>query len=262
MIVKGFYCRICNSDDLNKGSYPNLHYNNKVFEYYKCKTCNSYNIYPSPNDEDLSIIYKEDQSYLKKIKGNLNFNFNYPFGDYQGYQIHFLNEIKDQLQNKTLLDFACGSGFYMKYAQQFGAKTIGVEFGIDFIKLLNEKTGLEILSFENALQKYENKPFDFIHLGHVLEHLVNPALTMETLKKLAHKDTVFIIDGPLEKNACLSRWYVDFGSKIKGKKYIELAPQHLTLTNKESQLLFFERVGLKKEQYTIVEQFFPLPSSL
>ena len=254
-------CRICHSVSFQKGSYPDIHFNNKVFSYYECRHCKTYNVCPSPDQEDLIKIYgAEDHSYLESIKHKLEYEFNFPFAHYHGYQIKFLNQIRTELKNKTLLDFACGSGFYLKYAEQLGAKVVGIEFDEDFVYLLKEKTDFELYTLEKALVEYENKPFDYIHLGHVLEHLVDPLSLINQLKKLAHNETVFIIDGPLEKNSCLSRFYVDLGSIIKGKEFNTFAPQHLSLTTQKSQLLFFEKLGLKKEKYIVVEQYFPLPS--
>ena len=263
MIENKLICKICGSDALIKGNYPDIHFNSKFFSYYNCKSCSSYNVFPNPTSEDFEKIYGvKDHYYLEEVKDTLTYNFNYPFAHHQGFQIKFLNQIKTKLKGKSLLDFACGSGFYLKYAEQLGAKVVGVEFDENFVKLLREKTDLELYTLENVLKVYNNKPFDYIHLGHILEHLVDPISTMEALKKLAHKDTVFIIDGPLEKNACLSRFYIDIGSRIKGKKFNEFAPQHLTITTQKSQLLFFEKIGLQTEKYIVVEQYFPLPSSL
>ena len=262
MIENKFICRICGSAILIKGKYPDIHFNNKVFSYYHCKSCGSYNVFPSPTKEDFEKIYGEDDhTYLKNTKDKIVYNFNYPFAHHQGFEIKFLNQIKHDLKDKTVLDFACGSGFYLKYAEQHGARVVGVEFDDNFVELLREKSDLELYTLEKALGIFHDKPFDYIHLGHVLEHLVDPTSIMETLKTLAHKDTIFIIDGPLEKNFCLSRFYIDWGSRIKGKKFNEFAPQHLTLTTQKSQLQFFEDMGLQTETYIVVEQYFPLPAT-
>lgn len=262
MIENKFICRICSSSNLIRGKYPDIHFNNKVFVYYACIKCKSYNVFPNPTIDDFKKIYgEEDHTYLKEVKEKLTYDFNFPFAHHQGIQIKFLNQIKNDLRGKTLLDFACGSGFYLKYAEQFGAKVVGIEFDESFVELLKQKTDLELYTLEKALKTFHDKPFDYIHLGHILEHLVDPTLIIEELKKLAHKNTVFIMDGPLEKNACLSRFYIDWGSRVKGKKFNEFAPQHLTLTTQKSQLQFFKEMGLQTEKYIIVEQYFPLPSS-
>lgn len=223
----------------------------------------SFNVFPTPNQNDFDEMYGEnDHTYLKEVKDKLTYDYNYPFAHHQGYQIQFLDQIKSDLKGKTLLDYACGSGFYMMYAQNLGAKVTGVEFDKKFVELLKEKTDFNLYTFDELIKNFSTEKFDYIHLGHVLEHLPDPTATIESLKQFAHKDTVFIIDGPLEQNSCLHRTYVDFGSKLKGKKYREAIPQHLTLTTQKSQLLFFEQAGLKKEKYIVTEQYFPLPDRL
>ena len=256
-------CRVCGVNRLAPSYYPDAHFNGKIFKYLNCQECQSFNVCPTPDDDDFSKMYgEEDHSYLKDVKGKLQYDFNYPFADHQGYQVQFLKQIKEELKNKTLLDYGCGSGFYMKYAEYCGAIVSGVEFDEKFVKLLREKTDFDIYTFSDLKSKLEKKTFDFIHLGHVLEHLPEPAKLMEELKNFAHENTVFIIDGPLERNACLHRLYVDLGSKLKRKKYRDAIPQHLTLTTQKSQLLFFQQLGLEKGKYIVTEVYFPLPSKI
>lgn len=256
-------CRICNGKGLGESYYPEVHFNDKIFKYYRCDDCSSFNVFPTPEDEDFTEMYGEnDHTYLKDVEDKLHYDFNYEFANHQGFQIQFLAQIKNELKGCSLLDYGCGSGFYMKYAQNYGANVAGVEFDVEFVNLLKTKTDLAIYTFDDLINNYKGKTFDFIHVGHVLEHLPNPHETFNQLKKFAHKNTVFLIDGPLERNFCLHRLYVDLGSKFKAKKYREAVPQHLTLTTQKSQLRFFQEANLKKEKYLVVEQYFPLPSKL
>ena len=153
-----FYkCRVCGSNRLEKTFYPDIFFNNKLFKYYKCKECNSYNVFPSPNADDFKKIYGEnDHFYLKKIK-KIKYNYNYSFAHHQAYQINFLKKIKHDLKNKFLLDYGCGSGFYVNYANQLGAKAVGVEFDDKFVNLLREKTnGIEVFTFEEFKENFVN----------------------------------------------------------------------------------------------------------
>lgn len=258
-----YTCRICLSSSFDNTAYPDLRFNKKVFTYNCCKKCKSFNVFPNPSEEDLSLIYGEDDhSYLKNDDEKLTYTYDFPFAHYHKFQIDFLNEIKKDLKGKSLLDFACGSGFYLNYAKSLGADVVGIEFDASFVELLNKKTDLNIFTLEQALTKFENSPFDYIHLGHVLEHLSNPHQIINTLKKISHANTIFVVDGPLEKNPCLSRFYIDFGSRILNREYKEMPPQHLTLTNYKSQLLFFSELGIKPLRYAVVEQYFPLPNKI
>lgn len=254
-------CRICSSKHNKKYFYPNVIFNNKVFTYYKCSNCKSVSIFPTPSNEDFSKMYGEnDHTYLKDLKGELQYNFNYPFANHQGYQIYFLRKLKSELNNKTLLDYGCGSGYYMKYAENCGAQVVGIEFGKDFCKILSNKSKMQILTIDEFEIKFKNEKFDFIHLGHILEHLPVPSAFIKWLKTYAHSDTTLLIDGPLDKNFCLSRLYLDIGSRIKSKKSIELSPQHLSLTTRKSQFDFFVKNNLNPISYKVVEQYHPLPN--
>jgi SAM-dependent methyltransferase len=260
-IKEKYKCRICGKKIFSNAHYPEIHFNNKVFKYYKCVNCKSYNVFPTPNSNDFSKMYGEiDHSYLKNLKSKLSYNFDFPFANHQAYQIKYLKKNSEELKGKLLLDYGCGSGFYMKYSEKLGAKTVGIEFDEKFVEILKDKTDLEIYTFSKFSNKYKNIKFDFIHLGHILEHLPNPNELVLLLYNFATNETVFLIDGPLERNFCLSRVYVDLGSFIKNKKQNEISPQHLSLTNKKSQILFFSDLGLIKDKYYITEQYFPLPN--
>ena len=254
-------CRICGHNNQSEAFYPDILFNSKYFKYYKCNNCKSFNVYPTPNQEDFDLMYGEnDHEYLKEIEGKLNYNFNYPYGDHQGFQIKFLKQIASKLENKSLLDYGCGSGFYMKFAEKLGAHTIGIEFDSKFVKLLKEKTDLDLYTFNIFKENFKDRKFDFIHIGHVFEHLDQPKDLLQELFKYAHKDTVFLIDGPLERNSCIARWYIDLGSKIKARKFKAFPPQHISFSTAKSQLLFFDNSGLEKEAYFVKEQFYPLPN--
>jgi len=258
MTNKEIKCLICESAEMYNYYYPNVHYNDKVFTYLECNTCKSAQINPMPEESDYKKMYgTNDHKYLSNLEGNekINFSKKMPTYNHQKQQIDFFNYYNYKKSKKTLLDFGCGSGFYINHAQNKGLKCTGIEFNKEFATLMKNKTGFNICTIDQI----ENEKFDIIHLGHVLEHMENPYETILELKKYAHSETIFIIDGPLEKNKCLSRFFIKIVSLIKNKKFNTYAPQHLTFTNYQSQLLFFERCKFEKINYSVKEQMFPFP---
>lgn len=259
-------CLICGGKAFGPYYYPPNIFNNKTFTYHECTTCSSAQISPLPDDDDMKKMYgTSDHSYLLSLKDGeaLQYNFNYPKYNHQGFQLHFFKNYNYKQYGNTLLDIGCGSGYYMSYAKTFGFTCFGIEFDTEFAKLLRLKTTLDIYSFEEFSQKFpEGKKFDIIHLGHVLEHSINPKHFMDSLRSFAHDKTVFVIDGPLEKNKCLSRFVIMCGSLLRKKESNTYHPQHITFTNFDSQRIFFEKAGFTKINYAIAEQMFPFPSSL
>lgn len=242
--------------------YPPNHFNGKVFSYYRCKSCDSLVVSPLPAKEDMDRIYGvSDHSYLLKLKEGepLQFDLQYPFGHYQRYEAEFLKEALPLLNGKKLLDYGCGSGHYLAYARSLGLDATGVEYNLEFCELLRSKNGLPIYSHEEFEAKFKNETFDVIHFGHVLEHLPDPYDAVLRMRKYAHSETLFIIDGPLENNTYFTHFVIGAVSRIKSKTHNEYAPQHLSFTTYKSQLMFFERLGMKTIRYKAAGQFWPLP---
>lgn len=256
-------CPLCDSGISKSYFYPPTTFNNKVFHYYECQNCGCSFVNPFPDKNDFDLIYGEDDhAYLKKLgEDEMHiYNFDIPPYNHQRFQIDFFSKYKYWEKAGSLLDIGCGSGFYMKSAMRSGIHATGIEYNENFTKLLRKKTGLSIFSFNEFEKNNDGKKFDLIHFGHILEHLIRPEDMLNWAKKYAHENTLIIVDGPLEKNKCLSQMVISTGSKIKKNKMNYYAPQHISFTDHRSQLRFFEKCGLEKVNYQITEQLFPLPS--
>jgi len=245
--------------------YPPNRFNNKMFYYFCCEDCRSVSIHPVPSRDDMNQIYGvNDHSYLKSVPEGkkIEFNFNYPRYNHRKIQIDLFNDHIPHIKGKSIVDYATGSGAYLAFAKSKGFECIGIEYNREFAGILREKTGLDILPIEDFEKKYYSGKFDVIHFGHILEHLENPKELLDWAKNYSHDNTAVIIDGHLENNFCISWFVIKIISKLKGKKYNEYAPQHITFTNYRSQLAFFENSGLKTIKYKVLEQSFPLPETI
>ncbi|MFN7014033.1 MAG: class I SAM-dependent methyltransferase [Bacteroidia bacterium] len=254
---KKINCIIC-SGNAYKHYYPDIFFNNKHFNYYQCVNCKTIQIHPLPSEEDFNMMYGlADHTYLSKTE-KITYTQISNKKNHQNLQLYFFDKYKYYKNAKTLLDYGCGSGFYIHHAKKYNLECTGVEFNKEFSRIVAQKSGYNIVSIDDIGEQ----TFDLIHVGHVLEHLTNPYEIIEQLKKFAHKNTLFIFDGPLENNACLSRYIIKLGSKIKQKKQNSIDPQHITLTNYNSQLLFFNNCMLNKINYEVCEVNFPLPDKI
>lgn len=207
-------------------------------------------------------MYGEDDHHYLKLLGENEMHihrFDLPLYNHQKYQLEFFNRYDYPKNAHSLLDVGCGSGFYMSWAKRAGIEATGIEFNQNFAALLRKKTGLDIWSFEEFENRFNGKKFDLVHFGHILEHLENPGDFITTMRKWCHNETLIIVDGPLERNACFSRTIITLGSKIKKRKMNFYAPQHLSFTDATSQLRFFENNRLETVHFTVAEQMFPFP---
>jgi len=256
------YCIVCKSPEIKPHYYPHNIFNNKKFDYFHCLNCDSISIYPIPSKEDFDIIYGEnDYKELFSLVSDekLAYNYKYPKYSYQRYQLKYFDEAIKYVKGKRMLDYGCGSGYYMNYAKHKGFECYGIEFNREFAELISVKSGFKVVSIEDADSEFGNIKFDVIHFGHILEHLPDPAAALKWTYKYTHKETVFIIDGPLEANKCLSRILINLSAYLHRYSVRTYVPQHLSFTTYHSQLKFFESLNLRTIKYECREQYWPLP---
>ena len=244
--------------------YPPNKFNNVTYNYYKCLQCNSLSIFPFPDKASLKLMYNEDfhpyiDNFNKTEIATIN---NYRKNTSQRIQLDFIKELKQKTSGKKMLDFGCGGGIYMAVAETLGFETTGIEFDSDFTSYIRQKTKMNIFSFSEFEQQFTNQTFDIIHFGHNLEHLENPYAIFEQLKKYTHANTLYVVDGPIENNNCLSRKIIDFVSILQKRKFNTNPPYHLSFTNYESQYLFFKKLNMKTLKYVAKEQYWPLPEKM
>lgn len=142
----------------------------KLSDYYKSEN------YISHSDAKKSLLDKIYQSVKK-------YNISYKFSklNYKG-------------EKKTLLDFGCGTGDFLKYAQTKGLDVYGIEPNPDALKLAQKKVGKENAGSSNL--KDLDMTFDYITLWHVLEHLPNLYEFIGELKSKLKPDGKILIAVP------------------------------------------------------------------
>lgn len=99
---------------------------------------------------------------------------------------------------KSLLDFGCGTGDFLKYAQNKGLNVYGIEPNQDALKLAQKKVGDEKVS--SSKLKDLDMTFDYITLWHVLEHIPNLYEFITELKTKLKPDGKILIAVPNHKS--------------------------------------------------------------
>nr|WP_321266218.1 class I SAM-dependent methyltransferase [uncultured Sulfurimonas sp.] len=100
----------------------------------------------------------------------------------------------------NILEIGAGAGDTLLYAKEHGfAKNI---YGVELCKIENSNQGNKIFSnfiignIETMDLPFENSQFDVIICGDVLEHLINPSKTLESLKKYLKPNGALIASIP------------------------------------------------------------------
>lgn len=196
-----------------------------------------YQIDPPPTDEELSAYY--EQQYFQNGLGGYELSYTEAELEYNqniiGDTYSIIEEIQGKNTQKTLLDVGCGEGWTLEYFHKSGWDVLGVDFGDFAIKKYHphlEKNLIVGDIYEN-LQKLasQKRSFSAIVLDNVLEHVKDPIGLLELIKKVANKETVFVIKVP--NDFSLLQTYLLENNLIE-KQYWVAYPDHLAYFTKDS----------------------------
>ena len=158
-----------------------------------------------------------------------------------------LNQFRNFIKNKIVLDFGCGNGDFLYKSQNILKKGIGIDLGFAGKKHSDNKK-INFLKKINQVNDLDFK-FDSIFLFHVFEHLENPIEVLTQLQSKLKKNGNLIIEVPHANNLLLK--------KLAIKSFINftLWSEHLILHTKKSLKCFLEKAGFKKNRIFFYQRY-------
>lgn len=131
-------------------------------------------------------------------------------------------------------------------------KTAGELYGFDF-----DQEGLDILAktgaknlFQADLQKLEdvnlNETFDVIIAGEMIEHLSNPGLFLQGIRRFMNEESVLIIT---TINAYCALRFLQYGLRGKGGQNEPVHPDHVSYYSYKTLKLTLERNKLNLKDF-------------
>ena len=218
-------CPFCESE--NTKSYLKLKdyfLSQEDFEIVECDNCKLLFTTPRPDKSVIGNYYKSEDylSHNEHKKGLVPWIYN------QVKRVNIRNKYKiagKGLTNATFLDFGCGVGDFLHYAQQKGCDIMGCDMSEDARRFASEKLGKTVVTPEEIFA-LPHSTFDVITMWHVLEHIDNLHFQTEQLHRLLKDDGRLVIAVPNYKSYD-AQYYKD-----KWAAYD--VPRHLNHFHKES----------------------------
>jgi len=172
-------CPVCQHKEFDKHIICKDHLvTGTSFTIVKCKNCDFLFTNPRPDKKQLASYYKSDQYISHTDKSNNLLNTVYKI-----VRLFTLRRkeklIHSLVHSKTLLDYGCGTGDFIKVCQDKKWEVYGYELDGEAALIAGNKTGIQIFNDLDQLNKLQS--ISIITLWHVLEHVVD---LNETLKKL------------------------------------------------------------------------------
>lgn len=135
-----------------------------------------------------------------------------------------------------VLDYGCGSGAYLKSLKQLGYDVTGVDFDAHSIAL-SRASGLRAFALDELPREEWHGRFDAITLGHVIEHVHDPASLLADLRGWLAEGGMVFIEAPNAQATGLDL----FGKYWRGLE----APRHLAIPTIAGLEAILARAGLQ-----------------
>ncbi|WP_317195923.1 class I SAM-dependent methyltransferase [Litoribacter ruber] len=211
-------CPLCKSGHFNNTLIVKDHsVSQESFTICKCKKCELLFTNPRPDVKSIQKYY-ESEDYISHNDSATNLT-NLIYKLVRSYTLRQKVSWINRFSNKKgrVLDFGCGTGYFLNKAKEDGWETIGLEPNPTAAKIAKDRNGLTVYSDREDLQI--EKKFDVITLFHVLEHVHDLQETMEVLLDKLKKRGVLLLAVPN---------YSSWDSKEYGENWAALdVPRHL-----------------------------------
>lgn len=151
--------------------------------------------YPQPSAENLPYYY-DSEDYISHTDSKRDwFEKGYHFIKQIALKrkLKLINQLASEERN--LLDFGCGTGDFLKIAQDNGWNVYGVEPNLEARAIANVKTNVSVFD-TNATSEFKKEQFNVITLWHVLEHLPKFEAHIEVLQSLLKPNGRLVIAVP------------------------------------------------------------------
>lgn len=206
----------------------------KTFELHLNEQYDMLETKPAPTPNELPEYYKSED-YISHTDSKRNL-LEIVYHQVRSIALKRKLNLINKLANKgNLLDIGCGTGDFIKTAQQNGWNITGIEPDEQARAIANNKTNNAVYNLEK-LTELPEKTYDIITLWHVLEHLPNLKEHIQLFKKLLKPDGTLIIAVPNYKSYD-AHYYKEFWAAYD-------VPRHLWHFSKKAIALLFSEFDM------------------
>ncbi|MFY9656540.1 MAG: methyltransferase domain-containing protein, partial [Methylocystis sp.] len=208
-------------------------FNGVNFDYWRCQACSGVFVDPIPDTETFAKMYAKSAYH----------DVHYVECESPHYRESAALLTKFLPAGASVLDYGCGLGLFLRALDEQGFSATGVEFDREAAEMAAKVSRCPAYALEELAERQAEASLDALHLGDVLEHLGDPAKTLDALLSLVKPGGLLFVEGPLENNSSPVYWSARFAGAMK--RFLKRgfvgsgAPTHLLRVDGAQQQAFF-----------------------
>jgi SAM-dependent methyltransferase len=205
--------------------------------YKQCPICSAMFVANEFSSSDLAKEYSESYYEADSFDGKGRKGYPSYLKAQESLRDSFLQKlrvVREQKPSGKLLDAGAAYGSFLQLASEH-YKCVGLELSEYAAEMASSefKMDVRVGSIERA--PFPDEEFDVIVMWDIIEHLPNPLLALQEVRRMLKKGGVCLIS-----TDDVSNWFV----KLLGRKWWGIAPPlHLCHFSKKGMQFVFERVG-------------------
>lgn len=189
------HCNLCNSHEFELVK-DELRDDKTKFKVYKCNSCGHIQLLPRPKKEEDRKFYNgnlQDKSRGKeidyeKLRGNNMFD--------TSRHVKLIQELCTDFSS-SIVDVGSGYGFFVNELHRAGYKNvIGVEISEERRKIAQRNSLVTFIDYDVNMPDKDIRKYNIVTLFHTLEHMADPVVFLQNIKKLINQDGIFICEVP------------------------------------------------------------------
>lgn len=201
------------------------------YQLFQCERCGA--VSPNIEKENIESVYNSND-YYERIMREVHKQYEYrkeQFG--KNRYDYVINRLGLTSSKVKVLDVGCGTGYFLSVLKDNNVSCKGLEVTPHLVKYCQDR-GLNVGL--NKLSEEPDEEYDVITLFDVLEHLSNPALIMNTVRRKLKKGGHCVVFTPNIDSV---------GFELMQAKQNTLSPfEHLCFLNDESLVYLSTKANL------------------
>lgn len=160
-----------------------------------CADCGVSFMFPLPGSGDIGSVYEEAYFHAYTEQGiAMPAEAELPPERY----LRRLVAVQQRSGAGSLLEIGPGSGAFLNYARNAGWRVTGLEASQYASQKAAARYGLDIRCGTLESVDLDSEQFDMVHMSHVLEHMTNPAASLEIVFRKLKSGGSLVVEVPHE----------------------------------------------------------------